>query len=177
MQDREECWCGVSTWNVLCNLRLEQPLVGSWANNWALLQPSTDLLPSPNPSIDLEEEELSEVKSLQLEWIWLVVPESMIMVGKEVAVCALYAQASGLLEEWIVVTQEISGEIDHWGHETFFKLYMMWVIIIAFTRLSFLQIWRWVRWSLLSGGIVLEPSTKPHISHVLNAFFIQTDQT
>ena len=59
--------CGMN--HVLCNLRLEQPPVGSWASNWALPRPSIDLLPSPNPLIDPEEEELSEVKSLRLGWI------------------------------------------------------------------------------------------------------------
>ena len=55
------------TKHVLCNLRLEQPLVGSWANGWASPQPSIVLLPSPNPLMDPEEEDLSDVKSAQLE--------------------------------------------------------------------------------------------------------------
>ena len=40
------------TKHVLRNLRLEQPPVGSWANNWASPRPSIVLLPSPNPLMD-----------------------------------------------------------------------------------------------------------------------------
>ena len=58
--------------------------------NWALPWPWIDLLPSPNPLIELEED-LSDLKCAQLECMWLVVLESMMMVCKLAAVHALYA--------------------------------------------------------------------------------------
>jgi hypothetical protein len=52
------------------------------------------LLPSLNALID-PKEDFSDRKSAWSEWICLVVLESMMMVGKLVTVCALYAEASG----------------------------------------------------------------------------------
>ena len=57
------------TKHVLCSLRLEQLPVGSWANSLASPRPSIVLLPSPNPLMDPEEEDFSDVKSARLEWI------------------------------------------------------------------------------------------------------------
>ena len=112
------------TKHVLCNLRLEQPLVGSWANGWGF--PTTFNSPAAiSKSIDgsrrggLEWCEISTVR-VNMTGCTGANDDGRWGGGSMCAVCLNLRVVRRL--KWVAITLSILREVDHVSCEAFFKL-------------------------------------------------------